>query len=51
MTKEQRHRVISYWKSGIRLLGYVLLPFSIPAGAIVLFVSEVLGVAEEVFGS
>ena len=41
------HKQISFIKSGIRLAGYVLLPFSIVAAAIVLFVSEGVGVWEE----
>lgn len=45
------HKRISYWKSGIRLLGYVILPFSVPVGAFVLFLSEMVGIAEEVWGA
>ena len=41
------HKQISYIKSGIRLAGYALLPLSILAAALVLFVSELVGIAEE----
>lgn len=51
MTKSDLHKRISYWKSGIRLLGYVILPFSVALGAFVLFLSEMVGVAEEVWGA
>lgn len=63
MTREQAHKVISYWKSGIRIFGYGALlgaAFSdsahgvalhIGIGAVVLVVSEVLGIAEEVWGA
>lgn len=42
------HKKISFIKSTIRLIGYVLLPFSIWWAAGVLFVSEVIGIIEEV---
>lgn len=42
------HQTISFIKSGIRLLGYTLIPFNLVAAAAILFVSEVLGVVEEV---
>jgi hypothetical protein len=42
------HAKISYTKSAIRLLGYVLLPINLVAAAAVLFVSEIIGIGEEV---
>lgn len=51
MTKERVHKVVSYWKSGIRLAGYAFIwPLS-PLVAVVLFTSELLGIAEEVWGA
>lgn len=41
------HKQISYIKSGIRIAGYALLPLSILAAALVLFASELVGIAEE----
>lgn len=41
------HKEISFIKSGIRLFGYFLLPFSICSAALVLFASEVVGIWEE----
>ena len=41
------HEQWSYIKSVIRLAGYVLLPISLMTAAVVLFVSEVVGIAEE----
>jgi hypothetical protein len=41
------HKQWSYIKSAIRLAGYVLIPISLLAAAVVLFVSEVVGIAEE----
>jgi hypothetical protein len=41
------HKQWSYIKSVIRLIGYVLIPVSLLPAAVVLFVSEVVGIAEE----
>jgi hypothetical protein len=41
------HDKFSFAKSGLRLVGYVCLPFSIWTGVIFLAVAEVLGVLEE----
>ena len=43
----KKHQFVSFIKSGIRIFGYILLPFSILAGASVLVVSEVIGIIEE----
>lgn len=50
-SKAQLHERISYAKSVIRLVGYATLPFSITTAACVLFASELLGIAEEVWGA
>jgi hypothetical protein len=49
--KATLHKYISYIKSVIRLIGYVFLPISLPHAAIALFISEILGILEEVFGA
>jgi hypothetical protein len=41
------HQTISFIKSGIRILGYFLLPFNILIGAGVLILSEIVGIYEE----
>lgn len=51
MDKAQLHKQISYVKSVARIIGYVALPFSIVAAAIILVLSELLGIAEEVWGA
>ena len=51
MNKAELHKKISYWKSGLRLVGYCFLPLSICLAAAVLLVSEGLGVAEEFWGA
>lgn len=41
------HQRISFLKSTIRIAGYVLLPVDIVIASIVLVVSEVIGIIEE----
>lgn len=41
------HQKISFLKSGIRIFGYILIPFNLVAAASVLVVSEVIGIVEE----
>jgi len=41
------HQIISFIKSGVRILGYVALPFSIIISAILLAIAEIIGIFEE----
>jgi len=43
----RRHQLVSFLKSGIRLLGYVFLPFDLTIAMGVLFFSEIVGIIEE----
>jgi hypothetical protein len=43
----KKHQIISFIKSGIRILGYFILPFDLLIGAGVLILSEIVGVYEE----
>ena len=43
----RKHRDISFLKSGIRMVGYVLLPFNLVWAALFLIGAEVLGIIEE----
>lgn len=43
-----RHQHISWLKSVVRLVGYIYLPIYMPAAALILIGSEILGIAEEV---
>ena len=43
----KKHQIISFIKSGIRILGYILLPFHLVASVIFLILSEVVGIIEE----
>jgi len=53
MNKEKKypnaknHQIVSFIKSGIRILGYVLIPFNLFWAASVLVVSELVGIIEE----
>ena len=41
------HKKISYIKSGLRIMGFFILPFQLMIGAWFLIVAEILGIAEE----
>ena len=41
------HQIISFIKSGIRLLGYGLLLYNLPIAVWVLILSEIIGIIEE----
>ncbi len=41
------HQQVSFIKSGIRILGYGLLPFNLVASVIFLILSEIIGIYEE----
>ena len=49
----KKHQLVSFIKSGVRLLGYTLMsliaidPDYVFASAVVLFISEVIGIVEE----
>tara|TARA_R110000744_G_scaffold44452_1_gene99190 strand:+ start:378 stop:575 length:198 start_codon:yes stop_codon:yes gene_type:complete len=43
----RKHQQISFVKSGIRILGYICIPFSLVWAAAILIISEVVGVIEE----
>ena len=43
----KKHQIVSFIKSGVRLLGYVFLPFNLYIAMGVLLVSEIIGIIEE----
>ena len=43
----KKHQIISFVKSGIRIIGYMLIPFDLGAAVALLVVSEVVGILEE----
>jgi hypothetical protein len=47
MPNQKWHKIISFIKSGVRILGYGLIPFNLVAATIVLIFSEIVGIVEE----
>ena len=43
----RKHQIISFVKSGIRILGYIFIPFNIDVAVTLLVVSEAVGIIEE----
>ena len=43
----RNHQMISFIKSGIRILGYIFLPFDLTIAMGVLLFSEIIGIVEE----
>ena len=43
----KKHQLISFIKSFIRILGYCFLPISLEIATIVLILSEIIGIIEE----
>ena len=41
------HQIISFVKSGVRILGYLFIPFNIGIAVTLLIVSEAVGIIEE----
>ena len=47
MPDQKWHRRISFLKSGIRIIGYMFIPFNLIAATSLLIVSEIVGIVEE----
>ena len=47
MPDQKWHRYVSFIKSGVRIIGYGLIPFNLVAATIVLIFSEIIGIVEE----
>ena len=43
----KKHQIISFVKSGIRILGYIAIPFNISVAVTLLIISEAVGILEE----
>jgi len=41
------HQLVSFAKSAVRIAGYILIPFNLESAAIVLILSEIIGIVEE----
>ena len=47
MPNQKWHKYVSFIKSGVRIAGYFLIPFSLVAATSVLIFSEIIGIIEE----
>ena len=47
MPNQKWHQIVSFIKSGFRLVGYGLLLYSVPFAVGVLLLSELIGIIEE----
>ena len=47
MPDQKWHQIISFIKSGIRIIGYCFIPFNLVIATIILVISEVIGIVEE----
>ena len=43
----RKHQLVSFLKSGIRILGYIFIPFNLGVAVTLLVVSEAVGIIEE----
>ena len=43
----RKHQIVSFIKSGIRILGDIFIPFNLVVSAILLILSEIVGIIEE----
>lgn len=43
----KKHQIISFVKSGVRIIGYIFIPFNIDIAVTLLVVSEGIGIVEE----
>ena len=46
-TDAKKHQLVSFIKSGVRLLGYIFLPFNLYIATGILLISEIIGIVEE----
>lgn len=47
MPNQKWHQIISFIKSGVRIVGYCFIPFNLVVATILLVFSEVIGIFEE----
>ena len=43
----KKHQLVSFLKSGVRLIGYIFIPFNLYIAMGILLVSEIIGIIEE----
>ena len=47
MPDQKMHQLVSFFKSGVRVVGYFFIPFNLVAATALLILSEVIGIIEE----
>jgi hypothetical protein len=47
MPDQKWHRYVSFIKSGVRIIGYGIIPFSLVIATSILILSEIIGIIEE----
>ena len=47
MPDQRLHQLVSFFKSGVRIVGYFFIPFNLVAATALLILSEVVGIIEE----
>ena len=47
MPDQKLHQQISFFKSGVRIIGYLFIPFSLVTATALLILSEIVGIIEE----
>ena len=47
MPNQKWHQIVSFIKSGVRIIGYCFIPFNLVVATILLVFSEVIGIIEE----
>ena len=47
MPNQKWHKYVSFIKSGVRIVGYGFIPFSLTIACVILILSEVIGIVEE----
>lgn len=47
MPNQYWHRIISFVKSAVRIIGYTFIPFDLMVATMILIISEVIGILEE----
>ena len=47
MPNQKWHQIVSFIKSGVRIVGYCFIPFNLVYATVLLVLSEVIGILEE----
>ena len=47
MPNQKWHQIISFVKSGVRIVGYCFIPFNLVLATVLLVLSEIIGIVEE----